>query len=268
MIQLKKWYQNEVHKGISLLAKSIRKILAANKPLEAVSVDLIQDLLVHAFGYKKDWLEPQENISNKHVDIAIHYPQAGIMCEGKKYDAAKSQLNEKARKQLDVYCRTNVCEWGILTDGIRWEFYWYPQGKTKKNRQKIAEANFTDLPKRITSQYCEKFHIFHAEFSPQNRREYAKTKDTISPDNVIVWLRSEECFKALCKVIQKKENKKQKEMNKLALHIYKCFEKVLPLPEGRNNPFDLMKRKKKKKTNKTIETSATEQELTETQAAL
>lgn len=270
MIQLKKCYQNKVHRGISNpdIKKSIRKILAASKPLEAESVNLIQDLLVHAFGYEKDRLEPQENVSNKHVDIAIHYPQAGIMCEGKKYDAEKSQLNEKAKKQLDVYCRTNVCEWGILTDGIRWEFYWYPQGKTKKDRQKIAEADFIDFPKRITPQYCEKFHIFHSGFSPQNRREYAKTKDTISHDNVIVWLRSEECFKALCKVIQKKQNKKQKEMNKLAPHIYACFEKVLPLPEGRNNPFDLMKSKKKKKTNKTIELSATEQEPTETQAVL
>lgn len=263
MITLKKWYQEDVYGGIRKHAKSIRKILEANKPLEAVSINLIQNLLVDAFKYDREWLVPEENISNKHIDISIHHPCAGIVCEGKKYDAEKSQLNETAKKQLDLYCRSKVCEWGILTDGIRWEFYYYPSGKVKKDRQKIAEVDFIDLPKKITPRYCEKFYIFHAKVSSKDRREYAKTQDIISPDNVIVWLRNEECFKALCKVIQKKQNKSLQEINKLIPRIYACVEEVLHLPEGRKNPYDPLKKKMKQRKSRKIIVSADAENKTE-----
>ncbi len=255
-MKLKKWYQNDVCDGIRKHSKSIRKILESNNPLEAVSITLIQNLLVDAFGYDREWLLPEENISNKHIDIAIHHPKEGIMCEGKKYCAAKSQLNDVAKKQLDLYCRAKMCEWGILTDGIRWKFYWYPLGKTKKESQKITEVDFTDLPKKITSQYCKKFHIFHAKVSPQERREYAKAQDMISQDNIIIWLRNEKIFNALCQVIKTKQKKKTAEMNELKQRIYTCFTEVLPLPEGRNNPFDPMKDKIKKKSKKTVASSS------------
>lgn len=247
MVKLKKPYPCKIQEGIQKHAKRIRSLLEAKKSLEAVSINLIQDLLVDVFGYERDWLIPQENISNKHVDIAIRHPSASIMCEGKKYDAEKNQLNDSAKRQLDLYCRAHVCEWGILTDGIRWEFYWYPLRKTKKERQKIAEADFIDLPHRITTQYCEKFHIFHSKISPQERSKYARNHDLISPENMLVWLRHKECFKALCKVIQTKQNKTLPEINKLIPHIYGCFTQVLPLPIGRNNPYDPIKNKVKRK---------------------
>ncbi|MBR2082315.1 MAG: hypothetical protein IJ876_04830 [Elusimicrobiaceae bacterium] len=269
MIKLDKWSKDKLHAGIRKHSQHIREILKANKPLEAVSINLIQDLLIDAFGYQRDWLLPQENISNKHVDLAIQHPGATIMCEGKKYNASKSQLNEDAQKQLDLYCRANVCEWGILTDGIRWEFYWYPFGKTKKDRQKFAEVDFMDLPDRITQQYCEKFHIFHAKIAAKFRRNYADIQNTISTENIIVCLRQKEVFKTLCKVIQKKLNKSLPEVNKLTPRIYACFTQILPLPEGRNNPYDPNKQKKQrrnKKINVKVQDQAsefTQQQITE-----
>ena len=262
MIKLNEWAKKQIHNGIRKHANKIRTILQADKPLEAVSINLIQGLLVDAFGYKEEELLPNENISNKHVDIAIHHPAGGIMCEGKRYNPKASLLNADAQRQLDLYCHASVCEWGILTDGIRWEFYWYPFGKTKKDRQKIAEVDFIDLPTKISRQYCEKFSIFHSKLDVKNRREYAKAQDAISAENVRWYLRHEEVFKALRQVIQDKQNKTLAEVNRLVPHIYACFKEVLPLPEGRNNPYDPTKKKiKQKKTNNGVVSLVVEHEI-------
>ena len=39
-------------------------------------------------------------------------------------------------------------------------------------------------------------------------------------------------------------------MNKLKLRIYDCFDKLLPVPDGRHNPFDPRKNEKHTKNHK------------------
>lgn len=247
MIKIHKKLQNKLHKGICKYAKQIRQIQEKNKPAEAISTSLVEGLLKEAFGYNQEVLEQQENIYNKHTDISIHIKDCDIICELKRYDPKRSLLNNDAQEQLYKYCCFKKSEWGILTDGIFWEFYYYPINKKQQDGQKFAEANFKDLPQRITSKYCEQFHIFHAKVSDKNRREYIRVQNIICNENMIWCLRQEKGFKALCKTIQEKFKLPLKEINKLIPHIYDCFKEILPLPEGRNNPYDPTKDKKQQK---------------------
>lgn len=264
MIKLNDKLKDRVCRGICGHRQQIEKILHADNPKEEQSVFLIRDLLKDAFGYGENNLEPEVTTHGKRTDLTIHYVLGDIICEAKRYNAQKSLLDKEAKEQLYTYCCCEKCEWGILTDGIRWEFYWYPPKETEG--KKIAEASFVDLPGRITKKWCQPFNIFHAK--AQNRREYAKAMDAISVDNVRYCLRHEEVFKALRQVIQDKQNKSLAEVNKLVPHIYECFIKVLPLPEGRNNPYDPIKNKMKKKSAKVVVSSNIGQQTEDTQAVL
>ena len=264
MIKLDDRLKEKLCDGISAHRKQIEKILQTDKPKEEQSVFLIRDLLKDAFGYKENDLNPQATTYGKRTDITIHYSLGDIICEAKKYNAQKSLLDKDAQDQLYRYCSYEKCEWGILTDGIRWEFYWYPKAQTEG--KKFVEANLSPLPGKITKKWCQQFNIFHAKV--KNRREYAKARDIILPENVIWWLRHEEVFKALCDVIRKKQNKGRQEINKLIPHIYKCFKEVLPLPEGRNNPYDPMKDKAKRKKCKSTPVPSSIDKMTEEQLML
>ena len=257
MIKLDKRLKDTLCDKISPYRPQIEKILHGNNPSEQESIFLIRNLLKNAFGYTDDEVNSEEPIYNKRADITVHYSLGNIICEGKRYNSKKSFLDKDAQRQLYTYCSLKKCEWGILTDGINWEFYWFPLKETEG--KKIAEASFFPLPGRITQKWCEQFHIFHAK--AKNRREYTKARNVISPENVIWWLRHKEGFDALCKVIQKQQGKKKSEIKGLVPLIYKCFKDVLPL-EGRNNPYDPTKKKiKQKKTNNGVVSLVVEQEI-------
>ena len=242
MIKLDRKAEKQLHKGIRMHSKQIRKILQANNPIEEESIFLIRDLLKDAFGYGEDALSSQTKICGKRADITVHYSLGDIVCEGKRYNAQKSLLDESAKKQLYRYCSCSKCEWGILTDGIRWEFYWFPL--KQKEGKKFAGVDFVDLKDKISLKYCKRFNIFHADV--KNRQHYVKTQEMISAENIRVWLREEKVFNVLCGVIKNKLHKKTAEINELKPLIYKHFADILPLPKNRNNPYDPLKKKQRK----------------------
>ena len=253
VIKLDERLKDNICNGISSVRKQIEKILQAEQPNEELSVFLIRDLLKNAFGYQESALIPQATNYGKRADITVRYTLGDVICEVKRYDAQRSLLGKKAQDQLYCYCSYNKCEWGILTDGIRWEFYWFPP--KKQEGKKFAEASFAPLPGRITDKWCQQFYIFHAKV--KNHLEYAKACDVISPENVIWWLRHKEGFNALCQVIQNRQGKTKAEVKKLIPLIYECFDKILPLPEGRNNPYvppkeKRISRNKKRKNTKMV----------------
>ncbi len=205
--------------GIVKHKEDIKQILNAERPLEAVSEDLIKELLIDAFGYKKTDLHLQERVVKTRVDIFIsNATKTGIMCECKRYNARKSELDkERAHDQLQKYCKKQCCEWGILTDAVRWQFY---RDDVKHNElQLVAEASFADINKRsVNDGYAERFFIFHSDVKETERKAYADKQNVLSNEKLYWFLHCKEVQDALCKQIRKRSNVTGYKNLKQALH--------------------------------------------------
>lgn len=235
MINIKQRSLNQVTKGIQLHTKSINKLLNQEHPLEAVSVQLISSILEDAFGYAKDCIYPQENINNKHVDLAIHYDKQTFLCECKRFHKKSHLDKDGTHNQLKSYCEAKQSEWGILTDGIRWELYCYDL-KTKA-LEVIAKVDFLDLPKRITKQYCEKFYIFHSKVSSKDRKLFRARKEALSQLSIYRIIHSIPCVNLIKKIIKQQTGYKVSNEQ-----LEKVLGRYFPLPTGIRRVYQCTKR--------------------------
>lgn len=210
--------------GIRNQADSIKRI-TNNRSLEKTDVlVLIIPLLNEAFGYKKEWICTEERIEKKRVDIIIKQPQGFILCECKRF-TEKGSLSDAAGKQLKEYCVQKGCEWGILTDGIRWQL-WYWNSKIQQ-LELVKACDFMDLPQRITPNYCEKFYIFHSNVLNKERLEMKKRREALEENNIKKIIHSRPCLKVLQAEIKRIYKYKPSEDS-----LRDMLQQYFPLPQG------------------------------------
>ena len=224
-----------LHKGIQSLKSDICHLAKIDNPKEAESVKLICSILEHALGYN-DWI-PQKNIGRKTADILINSVGRGkVICECKKYHPIRNCLDTKAQEQLQKYCKDLNNEWGILTDGIRWQLYRYD--KKDKEIKLAAEAHFFDFPKKVNQSYCEQFYIFHNKISSDESYQYAAKYEALSKENIYWLLHSKEAVKCLWRLIKQNNTNVKPKFRALLEHR---IDELFPIT-GRK-PYEKSKKK-------------------------
>lgn len=226
--------------------QAIRQILTSEKPLERVCEQLIYDLLEKVFCYQKKDLQLQKAVEKNRMDIFINNTtKTGIICECKRYNALKNELDkERTHKQLKNYCKKKGCEWGILTDAIRWEFYRYD---LKKNElHVVSKASFTNITRhKISKNYCEPFFIFHADIKEKERRTEAEKQDILSKDKIYWLLHSQAVQNILFKEIRKRSKVECKNLKK---ELEKQIDNFFPI--NGHKPYNRKKNRNKKSEDK------------------
>lgn len=223
----KKIVLNKLIKGVKKHSQEILHLRKQVNSPEANSVVLIHTLLRESFGYKNEDIYAEENLGNKHVDISISMnPNKILLCECKRFNENKKFINA-APKQLGAYCQLKGCEWGIISDGIFWQLYFYDQ-KNKKVKL-VYEANFLDIgEKNITENYCKPFYIFCAEVNPKTRKEILQINEALSRENFLQILHSKACVGFFIKYLKKLPIKKAEK----ELLVKETLRKHFPLSKG------------------------------------
>lgn len=238
-LKIKKPTLKKLTDGVRNQAKTIKRIIH-NRSLEKTDVLLlIIPLLNEAFGYEKEWICTEECIENKRIDIVIKQPKGLILCECKRF-TEKGILANNACNQLKEYCAKKGGEWGILTDGIRWQL-WYWNAKNQQ-MELVKECDFMDLPQRITSNYCEKFYIFHSSVLDKERLKMKWHREALEENNIKKIIHSKPCLKVLQAEI--KRIYKYKPSDDILRDI---LQQYFPLPQG-IRPIHGRHAKKKNKT--------------------
>lgn len=172
------------------------------KKTEADTIFLLRKILAEAFGYDAlDEISAEDNVGGKHVDLAIKINNKKIFFIEVK--SAGTELKKQDVYQVAHYASEEGVKFALLTNISQYQFYQIEWNKDKNKIEHIPIFRHDILAEDIKKVGENLWLLTKKAFKHEELERFCKTLETLSDENLLKALVSEDVTNSIRKILKK-----------------------------------------------------------------